>query len=87
MEYCFSTTHKDTIIITFNANLFSFLSTVFRTSSGLGPPPILGPERFPQPYSSPHHSSSPVAASTKPPPLMTHQRGLSIISMMRAVSY
>lgn len=74
-------------MITLRANVRSCLSLVFRTSSGLEPPPILGPEHFPQPYSLPRHSSSPVAASTKPPPLMTHRRGLSITSMMRVVSY
>lgn len=79
--------HKDIYrVIAFRANAISFLPVVFRIFSGLGPPPTLGPEHFPQPYSSPHRSSSPAAASTKPPPLMTRQRGLSIISMMRVVS-
>lgn len=70
-----------------HAHARSCLPAVSRTSSGLGPPPIPGPGHCRQPYSSLHPSCCPAAASTKPPPLMTHRRGLSITSTMRAVRY
>lgn len=62
------------------------MSAACRTSSGVGPPPTLGPAPFPQRFSLPPHSCCPAAASTRPPPLTTHQKGQCIIFTMRVVS-